>query len=603
MMKKTILAFLAFLAIPFSPVQAQDFTVDFDTATLQVEEDVIVLDGIRVDGFGFIVENDALKVRFVFNPQTLNFELDAESIVYYTGIGVFHEELLVAGDSLPQPIYTTADGEVVEVGIQKANELSDFTATAEAPFVATFDLQTGHVMSWYFNIRTKDIVYQLTGPDTNVEKTIPAREKVWTPPIKILTPGTYTLTVLPLNPEDTATFQFDAFNLNNRIMTVLADGDKLKESFTHTGEYAKFQVTLNQGDTLEVPATKNENIAMKLVDKTSHVVVNAENGSALTYQHSALNNRQKEETADYYLFIYLQNESKGSYSGKISITAEKKNTSKPNNNKPNNNKPNNNKPNNNKPNNNQGSENTSGNETSDNGVTDDTSDTGDADTEDSDTGDADTEDSDSDTGDTDTGETSDTGDSDTGDTSDTEDSDTEDSDTEDADTGDADTGDSDTEDSDTGDSDTEDSDTGDSDTEDSDTGDSDTEDSDTEDSDTGDSDTEDSDTGDTDTGESSDTGDTDTGESSDTGDTDTGESSDTGDTDTGESSDTGDTDTGDSDTGDTDTGDSDTGSTDEESGSENSENTRDNPEISETDSNSIGNPEDFFNLLGEQLNN
>jgi hypothetical protein len=594
MMKKTILAFLAFLAIPFSPVQAQDFTVDFDTATLQVEEDVIVLDGIRVDGFGFIVENDALKVRFVFNPQTLNFELDAESIVYYTGIGVFHEELLVAGDSLPQPIYTTADGEVVEVGIQKANELSDFTATAEAPFVATFDLQTGHVMSWYFNIRTKDIVYQLTGPDTNVEKTIPAREKVWTPPIKILTPGTYTLTVLPLNPEDTATFQFDAFNLNNRIMTVLADGDKLKESFTHTGEYAKFQVTLNQGDTLEVPATKNENIAMKLVDKTSHVVVNAENGSALTYQHSALNNRQKEETADYYLFIYLQNESKGSYSGKISITAEKKNASKPNNNKPNNNKPNNNKPNNNKPNNNKPNNNkpnnnkpnnnkpnnnnpegsggdTSGNETPDNGVTDDTSDTGDTDTgESSDTGDTDTGES-SDTGDTDTGESSDTGDTDTGESSDTGDTDTGES----SDTGDTDTGES----SDTGDTDTGES------------------------SDTGDTDTgESSDTGDTDTGESSDTGDTDTGESSDTGDTDTGESSDTGDTDTGDS-DTGDTDTGDSDTGDTDTGDSDTGSTDEESGSENSENTRDNPEISETDSNSIGNPEDFFNLLGEQLNN
>jgi hypothetical protein len=323
MMKKTILVFLAFLAIQFSLVQAQDLTVSFDTATPQVQGDVIVLDGIRVDGFGFVRENDALKVRFVFNPITLNFELDAENVVYYIDVGVFHEEHIVAGDGLPQPTYTTADGEVIEVGI-KASELRDLTVTADAPFVATFDdLQTGDVMSWYFNIKTKGIVYQLSGPDIDLEKAIPAKEKVWEPPIKILTPGTYILTVLPSNPEDTAKFQFDAFNLNNRPITVLADGDQVKERFTHTREYAKFQVTLNKGDTLEVPASKDENIAMKLVDKTSHVVANAEKGSALTYQ-------QTEGTTDYYLFIYLQNGNKGNYSGKVSITAEKKDTPKPN---------------------------------------------------------------------------------------------------------------------------------------------------------------------------------------------------------------------------------------------------------------------------------
>ena len=324
MMKKTILAFL-FLAIQFSLVQAQDFTVDFETATPQVEGNVIVLDGIRVDGFGFGNENDALKVRFVFNPETLNFELDAENVVYYIDVGVFHEQLMVAGGGLPQPSYTTTDGEVVEVG----TEARGLTATTDAPFIATFDLQTGDVMSWYFNVRTKDIVYQLSGPDMDLEKTIPAREKVWESPIKILTPGTYILTVLPLNPEDEATFQFDAFNLNNRSITVLADGDRVKERFEHIGEYAKFQVTLNQGDTLEIPASKDENIAMKLVDKTSHVIANADKGSALTYE-------QTTGTDDYYLFIYQKNEGKSRYSGKVSITAEKKTkpdkTPKPDNN-------------------------------------------------------------------------------------------------------------------------------------------------------------------------------------------------------------------------------------------------------------------------------
>ena len=329
MMKKTILAFLAVLFAHFtfhvSLVQAQDFTVDFETATPQVEGNAIVLDGIRVDGFGFGNENDALKVRFVFNPETLNFELDAENVVTYIDVGVFHEQLMVAGGGLPQPSYTTTDGEVVEVG----TEARELTATTDAPFVATFDLQMGDVMSWYFNVKTKDIVYQLSGPDMDLEKTIPAREKVWEPPIKILTPGTYILTVLPLNPEEEATFQFDAFNLNNRAMTLLADGDRVKERFTHTREYAKFQVTLNKGDTLEIPASTDENIAMKLVDKTSHVVANADKGSALSYQ-------QTTGTDDYYLFIYQKNDGKSRYSGKVSVTAEKETkpdkTPKPDNN-------------------------------------------------------------------------------------------------------------------------------------------------------------------------------------------------------------------------------------------------------------------------------
>ena len=324
---------------------AQDYTVDFYTTNPSlVEGDAIIFDGIRVNGFALTPE-DAAKAKFVFDSNDFTFKLDLDSVVVYAGVGVFHEQHMVMDvpTDMVQPSYIAnldaktgkKDAEIVVPVGQALSAGTDYKFTIPAvgtPFVGDFNLSIGHVMSLYFSNASQDIAYQFTGPaGTGLEGEIKAKEKVFTKPIKILLAGDYQLSILPSNPEKDATFSLKTFNANNRAMTLLKDGDKLKESFVaNTWDYVKFLVTLESEDTLKAPAVKklkaadgenwektnikNQTLTLKLVDKASHVVAYADNFSDLVFPHPGVTSQ------DYCLFIYDQIGGGSKYSGQVEIT-------------------------------------------------------------------------------------------------------------------------------------------------------------------------------------------------------------------------------------------------------------------------------------------
>lgn len=352
MMKKPFMTFV-FLSTVTGVASAQEFTVDFSTTKPYLAEgNAIILDGVRVNGLGLKTANDAVKLKFIFNPATLNFELD--NYVLYQSIGISNEQHMVMdaparialnnkGEEIEvrQPFYTAnveaetgkgdakvfvPPGELLEAGN---------TYTLTTPVVADFNLSVGHVMSFNITAGKEDVNYRFTGPiledegtpqplSIEVEGTIKRRERHLVEPIKILLPGHYQLTVLPANPEETAPLQFRAFNANSDTIKELKDGDKLRTGFvTNTWEYSKYKVTLVREDTLEIPGVEqlsqtdnerwetlnanNQNVAMKLVDKTNHVVAYADNFESLTYYHN-------KPAEDFYLFIYDKVGGPGKYS-------------------------------------------------------------------------------------------------------------------------------------------------------------------------------------------------------------------------------------------------------------------------------------------------
>jgi len=350
MMKKRflILGLLFSVGVAHAQVYLPDGTmVDFDTAFPLVEGDTVILDGVRVNGSGLSSENDAVRLNFIFNPEALSFELDLGNIGYYLGIGVCHEWHMAIdvptiitglndkGEPIEtrQPSYTAnIEGKTGKRGAEtfvppgeplKAGIDYEFTTTGDTPFVANLDLPIGHVMSFFISNKAKqDIKYQLIGPNTEVkeEGEIKARSNTLLPPFKILTANNQ-LIIEPSNVEDSVTFNLKASNANSRAMEVLAKNEKgtqLNLKFAGGAlNYAKFQVTLNPGETLDIEAgAQEESLVMKLVDKSSHLVAYVDGKKALIYKNT------EAEVKDYYLFIYSKEGAGNGYRGRVFILAE-----------------------------------------------------------------------------------------------------------------------------------------------------------------------------------------------------------------------------------------------------------------------------------------
>lgn len=355
MMKKRflILGILFGVAVAHAEVYLPDGTmVDFDAAHCLVKGDTVILDGVRVNGLGLNSENDAARVNFVFNPETLSFELDMDNIVYYIGVGVSYEWHMAIdvpatitglndkGEPIEtrQPSYTAnIEGQTGKRGAEtivlsgeplRAGETYEFTTTGDTPFIANLELPMGHVMSFFISRMKQGMKYQLIGPNTEVkeEGKIKARISTLLPPIKILTANNHQLIIEPSNVEDSVTFSLNAFNANSRAMEVLAKNEKgtqLNLKFAKTLDYAKFQVTLNPGETLDIEAPTEETLVMKLVDKNSRLVVSTDGKEALLYKNTEV------EANDYYLFIYNKEGAGNGYRGKVFILAEGEKKPKP----------------------------------------------------------------------------------------------------------------------------------------------------------------------------------------------------------------------------------------------------------------------------------
>ena len=74
--KKTSVLFATIL-IANTAIADNSFNVNFDvTSPFMEDHDTLVFDGMRVEGAGLSASNDALKVKFDFDYNTLNFILN-----------------------------------------------------------------------------------------------------------------------------------------------------------------------------------------------------------------------------------------------------------------------------------------------------------------------------------------------------------------------------------------------------------------------------------------------------------------------------------------------------------------------------------------------
>ncbi|HHB92525.1 MAG TPA: hypothetical protein ENK59_04835 [Thioploca sp.] len=354
-MKKIFIIFACLVTIGVVHAEEVDFSsADYSFIDGDTTGDTIVFDGVRVDGYGFSLKEDALKLKFKFDLDSLSFKLDTSDVVPYLGIGVFNGQCMVNDAPVVsvttndegievenrQPFYsvnvdttykkngeefTIIAGDLIESGKTPYR----FITAEDKPFVAEFDLQPNQVMSWNVSKSKsgKLMIYELTGPEIQNEDgtTSPGKMistgtidgKLMIGPIKIVKAGNYKMQI-SLDPKlkKTNSFVFKPYNGNAKILKKIINNTRLSEFFeVDTFSCSKFQVSLNRNETLNIPAPKNNDLTIKLINDRSKVVAQT-NGKELIYKETDRNN-------DYYIFMYSRASKRNTYSNKIKIVLEK----------------------------------------------------------------------------------------------------------------------------------------------------------------------------------------------------------------------------------------------------------------------------------------
>jgi len=295
-----------FLAVSTYAQTDTPFDVYFDATTPFLQSnDRLIFDGARVEGFGFSPSNDALRLEYLFNYTSLNFELQMENLKIYKGVGVFNDENMAIDVEPAQPDY------IVNGNTYRCGETYSFEAATSQPFVAELNLKAGHVISWSIDNSSNDYLYHFSGGSYDSLTLLEKSQAVISSPHTILTDGLYTLKIEPRN-FLTLSFNLRILNANYRKLETIGNKSHVSVSFENSiRDYSKYIVHLNEGDLLTVPKPNSADISLKLVDNLGSEAAIVW-GLPLIYQVNT--------SGDYYLFIQNQKGWGGSYSGTISIT-------------------------------------------------------------------------------------------------------------------------------------------------------------------------------------------------------------------------------------------------------------------------------------------
>lgn len=311
--KKTSLI-LGSLLFANTAIAENPFNAYFDTSTPFMEDsDTLIFDGMRVEGAGFSSANDALRVKFDFDYNTLNFKMNKNDIKVYSNIGIFNEEHMVKDALVAQPTFFANDKPY------RFDQSFTIETTSTVPFVADLNLQAGHVISWNINNPSNDYSFELIGENIDVIGFGEASSGVISAAYKILADGVYRFKIMPTNAL-TLTFNLKLYNANNMLIRELQDNDNIAVSFEkNIRDYAKYKIFLRTGDKLKLSKPSLENIRLKLVDNLGKPVENS-TGLALIYE--------AKKAGDYYLFVDNKKGHGGSYRGTASISSSSSTRSK-----------------------------------------------------------------------------------------------------------------------------------------------------------------------------------------------------------------------------------------------------------------------------------
>jgi len=298
---------IALLAIVSPSVNAigSFSNVYFDGTTPYLgENQMLIFDGVRAEGNGLTLD-DALRFEYQFDLLSLSWEIQKQTV--YTGVGVFDNEHMAIDVAPSQPPFTVS-GKSYQLG-----QTYTFTATKAKPFVATLALKPGHVISCLIDKQTGEYSYQFEGNNIDSSFNGLANEGIISGSQIILQEGAYTLTVAPRN-TSSVKFSLKLFNANNRQLKTIENGatTTIYEKFaTYLRDYAKYEVYLSAGQTLNLTKPSNSDIQFTLLNDLG-AQVSQVSGLPLIYDAT--------KSGNYYLFINNRKGWGGSYSGKASIT-------------------------------------------------------------------------------------------------------------------------------------------------------------------------------------------------------------------------------------------------------------------------------------------
>jgi hypothetical protein len=280
---------------------------------------------IRFDGVVSSVSGNLISLRNlrILSDTTslddyisIDFLLDADSLRLIPGnfeviedLGIYYQKEYFFSKDVNEALSMTIPGG----GTLASDTLHTLTVSANDEF--TMLLQAGTLMTMRLLNPTDDYELQIDGPDGgSYERGIYHQGSKWNIGNRtIFQTGVYTFRFVPDN-DSSMTLELGFTNNNRQPLTAISAGSSISVSLSGWGyEYAKYKISLNKGDTIEVTDPSDDDIWLYLVNSDSR---GQASGSGEIYT-------QVSSTGDYYLFVQNRDhENAGSYSGTVTVTPD-----------------------------------------------------------------------------------------------------------------------------------------------------------------------------------------------------------------------------------------------------------------------------------------
>ena len=274
--------------------------------TATVSASGISLNNIRIESDTTNLD-DYISINFLMDLESL--QLIPQEIEIVNNLGIYYEDEDLFSKDIAEDIYmTTPTGTTLS-----SDTLYNVTATKEDEF--QIFLEAGTVLTMRLKDPTDDYELQIDKPDGSQKiRSLYQKGSNWySYGISILESGIYTFRFVPQN-NSYVTLEFGFTNNNRKTLEEISSGSNISTSLNGWGhEYAKYHISLNAGDLLEVSDTSDDDIWFYLVNSNNQVV---EHGNGGIYERVS-------STADYYLFIMNRDYSNGSsYSCSVQVTPD-----------------------------------------------------------------------------------------------------------------------------------------------------------------------------------------------------------------------------------------------------------------------------------------
>ncbi len=300
----------ACLALACTGVQAQAQPYFSMSSILWDSETTFLLQGARLLGYG-LTANDEVSLKYRFDPASANFILAGAHVVPGAGV-VLAQQNFTSADVQPAVISYTAGG----ASYTGDTSTRSFTSSAQAPFVASAALQSGHVISMRISNPGQPYRFEVIdgqGQVVDAFDGLPSNTVI-SQAHRVTQAGRYSVRVVPRGTSSSMNFGFALYNANKSAAAQLAHGSAISTSFANNlRDYYKASVVLSAGQRIELSNPGDPNVQLCLLDSLSRTKA-CNTGLPLSFL--------AQESGTYHLFILNTKGWGGGYSGRVSITQE-----------------------------------------------------------------------------------------------------------------------------------------------------------------------------------------------------------------------------------------------------------------------------------------